>query len=167
MRRVISTLSWAALTLLLPVVALADTPPKAVSDMLQFLAGTWEVRIKGNNDVPPETQSAELAAGGRVLISKGKQLAADYDSVEILAWDAAQKKLTWDWYNSNGSHGRGEGDVVGGEFKRNVRAVDEEGNAFSGSVVTKKIDDDTAETVFEIKVGDNLMSFTVVGKRQK
>jgi hypothetical protein len=142
-------------------------PPQDVQDWLKDSQGTWELSVNEFGDLGPQPQTSELAAGGKVLITKGKQLGTDYEFVSVLAWEPANKKLVTNWYNSLGTHTRTESDLLNGELKGTVRGTTHEGQSMSGTVTSKKVDDDTMETVYQLEIGGNTMSFTITAKRQK
>ncbi len=109
MKRITTALSFATTLLLLTAANLhAGEAPKEVRDWLKFLAGSWEVSAKGDdsNETQIGTHSTEWAAGGTVLISKGKQIGTGHEFVATDAWEAGSQKLVTNWYSSGGTHAR-------------------------------------------------------------
>ena len=143
--------------------------PKEVKDWLKFSAGTWEVRLKGddNNEMQPGIDSAELAAGGIVLITRGKQIGSGHEFVAVQAWEAAKKKLVATWYSSGGTHARSELEATKAELKGTISGTDQNGEAFAGTEVIKRVDENTMETTIEGELGGNAISFTIIATRKK
>jgi hypothetical protein len=170
MTRITAALTLAVTALMSMAVNVhAGEIPKEIRDWFKFSEGTWEVRLKGddNSGMPLGIDSAELAAGGTVLITKGKLTGTGNEYVVFQAWEAEKKKLVMNWYNADSAHSRSELDATTAELKGTIMGTDHEGATFVGSEVVKRIDDNTIETTFDGKLGGNALSWTLVAKRKK
>ena len=169
MTRITTALIVAATLILFAATNLpAGEPPTEVRDWLKFSAGAWEVQVKdGNGDIQAGTDTAELAAGGAALLTKGKQIGTGHDFIAVQAWEAGSKKLVSNWYSSQGTYARAEFEVGKSEVKGTVKGMDHEGAVFVATETIKKIDENTTETTFEGELGGNPISFTLIAKRKK
>ncbi len=170
MRRMTTALSVAATVILMTAAnaAVADVP-KEVRDWLKFFEGIWDVTVKSNdnNAAQPGIDTSELAAGGIVLITKGKVIGTGDEFVSVQAWEPEKKKLVVNWYNADGTHARSELDATTTELKGNIVGTDNEGATFTGTEIIKRIDDNTTETTFDGALRGKAMKFTLISKRKK